>query len=215
MKRLAIALCCLACLSCGLVPAALATVDLTLSSATTAATGPVSVVVTPNGAGHTLGQAYLFGGITEDATITLVLLDTQGDPIAGYPRDDLWLETSMGGLFGCNPGTIADADTDANGETTFSGTIYAGGYTDRGAGELTQVIVSGQALVAPGLDIQFNSPDMDGDGIFNLADVPIAAETYFSGYHYRLDFYWDGVINLSDVVIFAQLVSTAYGTGCP
>jgi hypothetical protein len=72
--------------------------------------------------------------------------------------------------------------------------------------------VTGLALVsAPGMDIQFNSSDINGDLVVNLVDVGAFAGAYVGGYAYFADFYWDGILNLSDV---ARLAAT-FGEICP
>jgi hypothetical protein len=48
-----------------------------------------------------------------------------------------------------------------------------------------------------------NSPDINGDGIVNLADVGAFAADYVTGYAFRSDFNGDGVLNLIDVAVMA------------
>lgn len=186
--------------------------DLNNSTAVTAAAAEVSVFNTPQGAGDPLSDAQLLGGTGTDATITVTLLDAGGNVVYLYPFEDLWLETSLGGMVPCNGGTVADFSSDINGETTFSGTLYAGGASDRDAGEKARVMVNGLALVGSDLDILFNSADINGDGAVNLSDVILFATPFLAGAtDYAFDFYFDGVLNLSDLILLAGEIDTA----CP
>jgi hypothetical protein len=88
--------------------------------------------------------------------------------------------------------------------------------TDTGAATLVGSTglpaVTGLALVSdPGMDIQFNSADIDGNLIVNLSDVGTFAIDYNGAYNYRSDFRWDGMINLADVGNLAS----ALGAACP
>jgi hypothetical protein len=53
-----------------------------------------------------------------------------------------------------------------------------------------------------------NSPDLNGDLVVNLSDVPLFAVDYFVEYNYRSDFFWDGQINLSDLGYLARAMGT-------
>jgi hypothetical protein len=199
-------------LACSLV-VSLATVawagipDLDLSSADYAATGTqVSVYSLPNAAGDPLNDVYVLGGAKVDATITLTLVDSTPTPIFNYPFEDMWLESDTPAFVFCPGGTTADANTDANGQTTFSGALFAGSW---GAGAV--IVINGDALTQAPLDFLFNSPDMDGSLVVNLTDVVLFAGVYYGAYEYAADFYWDGVINLSDIVLLAQ----GQGATCP
>lgn len=185
--------------------------DLILSTAGTAATAQVSVYTLPSGGGHGLDDCYLSGGTKTDASITLTLVDLNSDPIYLYPACDMWLETSLGGLALCEGGSCADLGTDHDGLTTFSNPVFGGKQTDPGAGEVCQVIVNGSPLAGPGMDIQFNSPDINGDLEVNLTDVVLFAGDYYGAYLYRSDFYFDAAVNLSDIVLLAQ----GMGAECP
>lgn len=186
--------------------------DLTLSTATTAAAVQVSVYSLPNGNGKPLTQAKAIGSTTPvNATITLTLKDGNGDPIFTYPFEDLWLETSLGNLKHCAGGTVADFSTLANGTTTFTNPILGGKQSDRVNAEKTIVLVSGSPLAGGGLDILWNSPDIDGNLIVNLSDTVLYAQNATGAYNYRSDFFFDNVINLSDTVLYAQGI----GAVCP
>lgn len=113
--------------------------------ATASGTAEVSVFCAPDGGGKALTEAKLEAGGEVDATITLTVNDATGAPIFLYPFEDMWLETSAGGMVPCNGGTTADFSTDINGETTFSAALYAGGYSDRTGGETCIVMVNSAA----------------------------------------------------------------------
>lgn len=186
--------------------------DLTLSTATTAAASQVSVYSLPNGNGKPLTQAKAIGSTTlVNATITLTLRDGNGDPIYLYPSEDLWLETSAGGMVHCNGGTVAAFSTNASGVTTFVGPFLAGKQSNRTGSEKTIVMVSGSALNGSQLDILFNSPDIDGNLVVNLSDTVLYAQNATGSYNYRSDFFFDNAINLSDTVLYAQ----GLGAACP
>jgi len=186
--------------------------DLSLSSAASAAGSEVSVFTLPNGAGKALTEAKLEVGGEVDATITVTLLDAGGLPIFLYPFEDMWLETSMGGLVPCNGGSVADGSTDINGVATFSGALFADGYSDRTDDEKCQVIINGSALIGSDLDILFNSSDIDGNGAQGTSDTIVFVPLYTGGsYDYSIDFFFDGAINLSDLVLYAGGLNTS----CP
>lgn len=167
-----------------------------------------SVLNFPNGQGGTFDQAYNGLGGTVDATITLYLRDANDDPIAGYPGEDLWLETSGGGLVACPAGMIADAATDALGITEWQNAKFAGGSS---LGETVNVYMAGTPLNQPGMNLTFNSPDISGDLTVNLTDVTLFSGDFTGAYNYRSDFIYDGALNLSDVTVLAQ----GNGTSCP
>jgi hypothetical protein len=196
--------------------------DLTLSTATTAATGIVSVYTIPNGQGATIGAAKAAASsVLVDATITLNVVDAFGVAIFQYPFEDMWLETAAGGLALCNGGSVADASTDINGDTTFSGALFAGGgsaYVPSVSVEQCIVMIDGYPLVQPGFDILFNSGDLTGDTLVGVQDTALFKPLYINGtnpttpvYDYSVDFYFDEVITLSDLVQYAG----ASNTQCP
>jgi hypothetical protein len=184
--------------------------DLGLSTATTYA-GPGTPVMfnLPNGGGVSFTNASLVGQTGIDATINLTLLDGGMVPVVNFPFEDLWLESLDGGMKYCTGGTVADANTDALGQTTWTVPVLAGGASQA----VTLVMVNGAALTSnAGLALSHNSADINGDGKVNLTDVPLFAGDVFGGLHpFRSDFQYDGLVNLSDVVKLAQGV----GAECP
>ncbi|MFH2053096.1 MAG: FlgD immunoglobulin-like domain containing protein [bacterium] len=182
--------------------------DLDQCTASTAATGPVSIYNIPNGQGSGLDEAQTWGAGAMDARISVVIRDGLGQPIPGYPWEDLWLESDGGGLAHCPGGTHPDGPTDADGMTTFTGPFRAGGHTQ--SGESLFVMVDGQPIWNSTFpQIACNSPDIDGDLDVDLMDLTWFADDFCGVYNFRSDFRWDGVINLSDIAILAG----AWGAG--
>lgn len=187
-------------LSASLVSLAWAEVpNLDNSTATTAASEQVSVYSLPNGAGDGLDDVYVFGGAKTNATVTLTLLTDAFTPVVNYAFEDLWIEADTGPFVFCLDGTVADADTDINGQTTFTNPMFAGA---NGAGLV--IIVDGNALSQLPLDFLFNSPDISGDLVVDLTDVVFFSQDFYGPYNYISDFYWDGNLDLSDIVLLAQ-----------
>lgn len=190
-------------------------VDLSLSTATTAAPEPALLYVSLGGSGSRLDQAYALGGNIVDATITVILRDGAGEPIANYPANDIWLTTAGGAFNECTGETIADHDTDENGMTTFSGSLCGGGASLSPSDGLI-VMIGDEPLQQPPLPIQVRSTDLTNEGIVNLSDVVVLAYDYFYDVYglpepstYYSDFYWDGKLNLSDVMLFARTYFSA------
>jgi hypothetical protein len=198
--------------------------DHAASSATTLATGIVSVFTNVDGLGNPInGAKAAAASASVDATITLTVIDTDGFEVFQYPFEDMWLETDAGGLVLCNGGSTADASTDINGQTTFSGTLFAGGgsYYDKDipANEQCVVMIDGTALsqATSAMDILFNTADLTGDLIVGVQDTSLFKPRYLNGtnapfvYDYSIDYYFDEQITLSDLVLFAGVANTA----CP
>jgi len=175
-------------------------------------TGDVNVNVfnTPDGSGYLMTEARERGTIAGtwlDATVTVTLIDgtgASGNPVFAYPFEDIWLENNpavpppeigdAAGLVACPNGSIADASTDINGQTTFSGPFYAGGfvdYTDDSNDDndgKAYVMISG-APIDQALHILFNSADIDGDGLWTTGtDVLLFSQRYpvGGGYNYSV-----------------------------
>ena len=195
-------------------------------------TAMVSVFNTPDGTGYPMTQARARDtapGSWVDATITLTILDGESNPIYAYPYEDLWLvntpavaPSALGdpaGLVACPNGALADASTDINGQTTFSGPFLAGGhvtYSDNGDDsddDRTYVMISGE-VANQSVPLLFNSADIDGDGFWTSSvDVILFSQRYpvSAGYSYSVDFFFDGANTLSDLVLF----SAARNVQCP
>ena len=147
--------------------------------AETVASELVSVYCRPDGNGQPLNAVYAHGGTIVDATITVTILDMYGDPIVGYPAEEIWLEGPPGSeLVFCFGGSLADGPTDQNGQTTFSQAVQAGGhlYSDAPPDGLN-VLVSGLIAESSSLwQISVNTSDIDGDLLVNIADTIICRE---------------------------------------
>lgn len=166
----------------------------------------VSLFVNPDGSGRAFDNAMVLYDSNVDATVHCQLIDYGGNPIENFPAEDMWLEPGNGGLVTCALGACADTSTDANGIATWSTPLHAGGYSEN----TCYVMVNGANLY-PGLGLQFNSADINGDLVVNLTDISLMAENFFISYHYRADFFFDGVINLSDLGMMAQSLAAS----CP
>jgi hypothetical protein len=181
--------------------------DLNASTATIGAgAAGASVFVVPTGEGEPLTNAFLAGGASVDATITLHLVNTDGDDLFGYPGEDLWIITSGGSLASCTGGTTADQSTDIDGMTTFTGPFAAGGNT---FGETAQVVVAGAAIAGAGVNVIFNSADFNGDLTVGISDIA-AFTQLLGGSAFEGDFNRDGVVGISDIGRFVP----AIGRGC-
>ncbi|MCP4292397.1 MAG: hypothetical protein GY780_11260 [bacterium] len=165
----------------------------------------LSLFVLPSGTGPSFSAAQLLGGSEVDATITVTLEDCFGDPVAGFPAEDLWLESVDDGLIVCPGGNSADVPTDENGMAYFLNPLMAGGSSVEGC----YVIVSGWAI-SDFLPLMINSADFTGDGAVTLSDVGLFCTIFFGEYSYRADFHFDGVISLSDV----GRMATGLGSQC-
>lgn len=187
--------------------------DLQNSSATTYS-GPAGTPVMfniPNGAGSAFTAASTLSG-TVDATITVTLLDGGMNAVVGFPYEDIWLESFDGAqeyaFTPCVGGATADASTDANGQTTFSFPLSAGGASQANS----FVMVNGGAIDNGGLALWHFSPDINADGVVDILDLPEFAGDFFGGLNpFRSDFQYDGVVDILDVVKLAQ----GYGGSCP
>lgn len=164
--------------------------DLSLSTATSAGG---QIMICPAGDGDRLDNA--------GATITVTLVDASHDPVVNFSYEDIWIESiAPGELTFCAGGNTADASTDVNGMTTFSGSFNGGGCTQNGL----HVMVNGSPLVGSPLSIEVNSPDMNGDLRVDLCDYMAFRRAYLSGaYDFCGDINHDGVVNVFDITPFA------------
>jgi len=181
--------------------------DLSLSTAVMINSGElVGMCNLPFGGGTPLSDCYTYGGDPYDATIEVTLLNSMGAPVVGYPADAINVISTRGGLVPCGSGVTADIDTDINGKTTISLSIMGGGHTFSGYHEETLVTVADQPITgSTSLWIFHNSPDINGDLIVDLVDVPLLAYYYYAGYyHEAIDFNWTLNIEIADVAYFAN-----------
>ncbi len=185
--------------------------DPTLSICWTEYTGggTMGVRVHPDGYGSRFDQARVISEGVVDATIHVRLLNGWGTPFTNFPREDMWLESLDPHFVLCPGGSIADTSTDQNGESTWVLPLRGGGFSE----DLTQVYVMGWALASTsGLNVHFNSPDINGDLDVDLSDVVLLAEDLYGGvYRFRSDLWYDSYINLSDIATFVE----GFGAECP
>jgi hypothetical protein len=159
------------------------------------------VFTLPDGSGSPFTEAIGPQG-PADATLTLTVVDANGNPIANYPAANIWLEAQ--GVVACS-GIHPDGDTDEFGQTRWSVSPLAGG-SNWGMG--SRIVINGE-LHPLAVALTFISADMNGDGFVNLVDVGLfvaALETNTL----TADFNGDGAINLGDVSMLAQ----AMGATC-
>jgi len=176
--------------------------DLQLSTASTAApVGSTPVLYNlPNQLGSPFNQARAAGGAVVDATITLTVLDGGGVPVINFSASDMWLEKEVvantGNFVACTGGTTANANTNNLGVTTWAAALRAGGWST----SKTLVVINGSPLTSnTGLVLRHNSADLNGDGVANLADIPLFANDFYGAYAFRSDLQYDGVVNLADI----------------
>lgn len=172
--------------------------DLPRSDARVA--GPSSVYITPAGTGPTLAA--------RGATVTVEVRSFDDQPIEGYPLQDIVLgDSGNGDLAVCPGGAVADANTDADGITTISGSIAGGGWTLEGV----TVYLGGVPIAGAALPIDVNSPDVNGDRVVDLTDVGLFAASFGDDSALEIDFNHDGNVDIADFGLFAQHV----GESCP
>jgi len=158
-------------------------------------------------------------GVGITAYIWVTARDASGLPIPGIPWTDYWLNACDPAkqLALCSSPIAADSLTGANGTTTFSNRIAAGGCT------LTQGIwwaIQGKTLkgIYPSctsnvcLNVIVKSPDITGaggkpDGVINLSDLIPFGTSYNkndgqAGYNACCDYNDSNTCNLSDFAYF-------------
>jgi hypothetical protein len=165
------------------------------------AVAPGVAVISPAGTAPTLEAQGL--------TIFLQVFDCANVPIPNFPAEDIWVSgQGTGEVWMCQRGSVADANTDADGRTTISGAIFGGGYTTGG----TQVYVSGMPVgPAEPLPLQFISADLDGNLVVNLVDFVAFAADFGQDGITRSDFDRNGRIDLADFAAFGVY----FGDVCP
>ena len=162
---------------------------------------PGVAVISPAGTAPTLDAQGL--------TIYLQVFDCSEIPLPNYPFQDIWVsDPGTGEVSMCQGGSVADANTDAEGRTTIGGAISGGGYTTGG----TQVYISGMPVgPAPSIPLNFISADYDRNLVVDLVDfVTFAADFGQSGI-VRSDFDLSGTIDLADFASFGS----HFGDNCP
>ena len=184
--------------------------DLSFSTIWQSFQGLATLLVQPDGSGPPVTESRTADGVVVDATLHLTLTNScpEEGPVVGYPREDMWLESIGGGVVFCQGGSIADYQTDEDGSTQWSQPLKGGGWDEGNC----RIMVAGTPLGPPeGQTLNFNSPDLNGDLVVNIADIAWFAQDYFSGFTFRSDLSRDGVINLSDIAALA----VSLGKTCP
>ena len=162
------------------------------------------VFALPSGAGNALSDARL-GGAPIDATLTLTVVNSLGDPIANYPAEDMWLVSTGGGFAPCGM-AHPDGPTDVNGQTAWVASPFAGGNS---RGEDAQAYIAGDP-VPNTATVHFLSADLNGDLTVGLSDIAVFTQA-IGTYNADADFNDDGVVNLSDISLMTQGI----GSNCP
>jgi len=159
------------------------------------------VTVDPSGNGETFAGTGI--------TIRVYLRNNGGTPLVGIPREEIQLFNSN--LCICPGGNIADHASDANGETTFSGSLSAGGCAPN-------LIVFATCNVIATIPVKINGPDatpaspcaVDASDLSALV-ARRGAQVGQGNYSICFDFNEDGSIDASEVALFAS----ALGGQCP
>jgi len=158
------------------------------------------VTILPDGSGETFASVGI--------TIEVYLRNCAGAPLAGVPAQEVVLYNSN--LCICPGGNIADAATDAQGRTTFSGSLQAGGCANN-----ISVFADGIGIAT--LPIKFNSADavpaspcaVDAGDLSAIA-AKLGSEVGEAPYSICLDLNEDGYIDASDI----SSVASALGNRC-
>lgn len=146
-----------------------------------------------------------------DGTISVTVRDQTGAGIPGIPAADFWLVGWSDGLTLCGgAGAInASAATDANGQTTITGVMAAGGC-DTGV----IVVVQGTIILDPAdwvtplcLGIVVHSPDTNGDLAVDIVDFTEFGNhwgAFGNPYGACVDYNCDLVIDIIDFTVFGN-----------
>jgi hypothetical protein len=144
--------------------------------------------------------------LQESGVAVTLRLSAMGAPLANFPWQDLWLSADVADSRGpCGwAAVMPDAASDADGLMTISGAGVAGGHS-----------VEGLVIYAEGMDtteydppvpilrVRMNSPDIDGDGVVNLADVALFAQDMLQ-YDVRSDLDPSGSVDLADLAVLTE-----------
>ena len=157
------------------------------------------ITVVPNVGGDTFAGTGI--------TIRVFLKNCNGAPLVGVPAQEVVIFNSA--LCICPGGNIADAATDANGMTTFAGTIRAGGCV-----ESLTIVADGVAICTRN-DLKTCSPDRlpSSPCYIDSSDLGAMAVVLGSVARYTtcLDFNQSGppTVDAGDLVWFASALGAA------
>jgi hypothetical protein len=181
----------------------------------TASTGGGEIFSCPSALGNSPNGGGLIG-ILSDAGISIAVAvrDDNGIAVAGIPAADFWLigcADSMD-LCGGSGGVNADSASNADGLTTISGQLLAGGCVTQ-----VQVVVQGVTIADPNnwanplcLDISVVTPDSNNDLAVNLGDFGNFAIAYpsiskgYVGVGECFDYDFDSDVDLGDFNTYSQ-----------
>ncbi len=148
------------------------------------------ISISPNGNGDTFANTGI--------TIQVFLRNCNGAPLAGVPAQEVVLFNS--GLCICPGGNIADAATDLNGRTTFSGSI-------RGGGCANSLTVFADGITICTTTVKTNSWDaLPASPCFvDSSDLPPLAQKLGVPILYTICSDWneDGFIDAAEIASFA------------
>ena len=163
------------------------------------------LLVCPAGDGPTLSS------IGATVSVTVRNCNSQNPrPIPGIQAEYLWImqpDRPYQPLCGLNRSSDADSATDSNGQTTISGSIAAGGYSDDAL-----VVVMGVLIglnCGPGFELSLIlvSPDINADLLVDIVDLVLFGSTFPAdgpGVDPRMDLNGDDQIDLIDFSLFGQ-----------
>lgn len=137
------------------------------------------------------------------------LVNHLGVPLAGVPERDILLGKTSGFLCICTGGNRADAPTDADGVTTFTGALRGGGSSDN-------LLVHALGVDVGFVPLRINSPDHPPVSPCSIDAGDIAFYAGHFGpprdYDIGLDFNEDGILDASDL---SYLAAAQYQTCTP
>lgn len=132
-------------------------------------------------------------------TINVRLLNHLGEPLAGVAEQDILLGKSSIGFCICQGGNEADAPTDTDGMTTFTGALRGGGVAD-------SLVVRALGVDLGYVPVRINSPDHTpvSPCSVDAGDISFFAN-YLGSSRYSIccDFNEDGAIDASDLSYLA------------
>jgi len=144
----------------------------------------------------------------DDDYIWVEVIDANGNPWAGIPVTDYWIQAydQDEQLCLCAIPFVADSVTSSLGRTTFSGPIAAGGCALHGLYLRVRGITMTEwpaCMDVAVRDIVIVSPDLTGDCRVNLSDLGVFGQSYNKslgnpGYNTCCDYNDDDKCNLSD-----------------
>jgi hypothetical protein len=162
------------------------------------------VFTLPDGSGAAFTAAAL-GGVTVDATLTVTIVNSLGDPLADIPAEDMWLVSTGGSLVTCGM-AYPDGATDGNGQAQWVQPLLGGGGS---VGEDAQAFIAGDPIPDTA-NVAFVSADIDGSLGVDLTDIALFTQA-IATYNANADFDNNGAVNLTDIALMTQGI----GTSCP